>query len=166
MRRRLFTFCSVLSLLLCAATAVLWASSYRTFHGFRLPSAQTLTIGSTSGNLTLSWYHPDPRFAIIFHNRAYSYHRFFVGFFSSEWLDPNYSNWLKYPVGTIAEWEFALHDWFLMLLFAVAPMLWAIDGARRRRRTISGFCSTCGYDLRASPDRCPECGAVPEKAMA
>ena len=43
---------------------------------------------------------------------------------------------------------------------AMLPVLWMVQTMRRRRRAQTGCCLACGYDLRATPERCPECGAV------
>jgi hypothetical protein len=43
----------------------------------------------------------------------------------------------------------------VLTCFAGVPMFRRI---RRGRRLARNLCATCGYDVRASPDRCPECG--------
>ena len=50
----------------------------------------------------------------------------------------------------------------LALLLAAVALAWGVamvkvfkrDGHRQR----NGLCLRCGYDLRQTPDRCPECG--------
>jgi len=38
--------------------------------------------------------------------------------------------------------------------------------SQREARISAGFCPMCGYDLRASNDKCPECGeAIPEPIL-
>jgi hypothetical protein len=51
--------------------------------------------------------------------------------------------------------------WIPTLASAALPVL---SLARWRRKQLSkraDRCTTCNYDLRATPDRCPECGAIP-----
>ncbi len=60
--------------------------------------------------------------------------------------------------GGIAEDIESVHLSIVALFFAVALIYGVLPGARRIRRKRKGLCLKCGYDLRASKDRCPECG--------
>jgi len=47
-------------------------------------------------------------------------------------------------------------------VFAVAPFISICRWRRTRHRLAQGLCLGCGYDIRASLCRCPECGRVSE----
>lgn len=55
--------------------------------------------------------------------------------------------------------------WAVSLVSGLPPLLWGILYGRKRNWRAAGRCSRCGYDLRASPNRCPECGKPVESSQ-
>ena len=52
----------------------------------------------------------------------------------------------------------------IAIAFALGGLCIATLGWRKRR-TETGLCPACGYDLRATPERCPECGNIPHATV-
>ncbi|MBC7784896.1 MAG: hypothetical protein H7144_13745 [Burkholderiales bacterium] len=62
----------------------------------------------------------------------------------------------SYWYGKRISWDFGVPYWFMVMLGLIAPVRWI--STRRHRQYVPGHCRSCGYDLRATPTRCPECG--------
>jgi hypothetical protein len=165
MVRRLFGLLSALSLLLCVGTCALWVRS----KWDRNPQFDNWTF-TTADSEYLVVVHSG-RFFI---DRQPSEHYDVTGFledfkgWTHHGLDPNLSRsslWFGYgefvtKTGTIA-WAIAVPCWSMAGIFSVLPAIW-IKRHWWRRGRIPGMCRRCGYDLRATLDQCPECGAMPE----
>jgi hypothetical protein len=66
--------------------------------------------------------------------------------------------------GKMMRFAFILPCWLIIVIFGVIPGVFYVRPIYRYLfcRHPKGHCQSCGYDLRATPDRCPECGKVPE----
>ena len=52
-----------------------------------------------------------------------------------------------------------LCGWLLLRLVEILSVYLVFHSPFRKRRTAEFRCDNCNYDLRASPEQCPECGA-------
>lgn len=86
---------------------------------------------------------PDGRFGFQMYSASYTARR---GFLFSEWEAVN--NRMSTDAVVIPHCA-------MVAVLSVIPAIWLW---RRRARYIPGTCAQCGYDLRATPERCPECG--------
>ena len=73
------------------------------------------------------------------------------------------------PLGALADLGISVH-WrgvtcphaLAAFTLTILPALHFFAALRSRRLHRTGHCPRCGYDLRATPARCPECGAEAE----
>ncbi len=61
------------------------------------------------------------------------------------------------PTGGIF-FKLLVSHWLIAMVAGMIFLLAIQPDWRRHRRRAKGLCPACGYDLRASPNRCPECG--------
>jgi hypothetical protein len=50
----------------------------------------------------------------------------------------------------------ALPYWFIISVTGILPLLWTTRF--RKKDHAAALCPRCGYDVRATPGQCPECG--------
>lgn len=174
MKRRLFAILSAISLLLFVAAVVMWVRSYsyvlavtRSSRPYDGSALHTHAVEAQKGRLifrTQRWgrggekrtNYEASNYPLGFDGGLIDLNGF-LGFGHEFALTPPDMVDSYYRVVTIPLW-------FVTALLAIPPLLRTTAWLRGRSLTCVGLCSSCGYDLRATPDRCPECGAAPTKA--
>lgn len=171
-----------LSLLLCLAANVLWARSYSTCEVWWIQRYTPRDESSGFGDLLEERYEVDTAFGLIefvidqdtcFWGWAPrdGWHTLYVferAEFNRVMNDRTsslarrlgfsvYSSERKSPDAR-GRRELIVPLWFVAILAAAPAVLRLWHAKQLRTRKTQGLCSSCGYDLRATPNRCPECG--------
>ena len=188
--RRAINLFAVLSLLLCVATAALWARSLWRVDQVQLKTEptplstsawkgemveeQTFILQSNAGGLMGAWYVEEkPRSSVRRGKQGLTYHsddgvRYpvrrpddptverRVGLLGFEYAT---IFWIyKRSPDTHRSYYLTVPMWAVCLVLALPPVIVFPRRWRERRRRGGNLCLTCGYDLRATTGRCPECG--------
>jgi hypothetical protein len=157
MRRRLLNLVTALSLLLCVAATVLWVRSYgRRDWLVWIPRGSGLHYLLTdNGTLMLAWEQGQA-------DETELYHCWEVNSQARDrrniWSDLIR---FRYEHRRASHRDIEVPMWVVAALFGAWPARWYFARVRAFRAQRLRQCLNCGYDLRATPGRCPECGVVP-----
>ena len=185
MKRRALNVAAALAVVLCVGACVLWVRSYIvgerlvwSWASARAGEFSAFEIYSGGGGVALAYYSAAPtdpaeratmqlaveREPLYYETRTPRYRwlrspprRWALGF---DYLYDTAAVPRLRPIPRVAApWWFAAAAAGALPAYRVAAPRVRRLRERRRLRAV-GRCAACGYDLRATPDRCPECGAV------
>jgi hypothetical protein len=74
--------------------------------------------------------------------------------------------WISHGGGSYAPFIAISIPCAYVLAVTLVPLWWYRRWRRRQLRSARNRCVSCGYDLRVSPERCPECGTIAVEAKA
>ena len=153
MRRRLFTLASALSLLLCLAVVAVWASGYEGSPSRVWSLTEPVQrihswVGVDRNSIAIGWVSPSPPGASVFNSwRGFGYFHL-----------PAHAvvNGRAAAIGGSRSVDVPM--WAVMVAAMILPMAWVVRMRQRARRSSFSLRPACGYDLRATPARCPSAG--------
>jgi hypothetical protein len=170
--RLILTILAAFSLLLCVAVCALWIDTYWVardvvWHGTSV-APNYIRVESEQTQLRIAWVFRDPH--PVLSHWTYETWPPRQSAPPNDWRLDSSDDVIFRVLGASllirhgADFPFRgvlMPYWMMVLGLALLPAfriagLWRSRRSRARRRR--GLCQKCGYDLRASSERCPECG--------
>jgi hypothetical protein len=163
--RRAYQLALLTSLLLSAVLLVLWPVSY--WVGWRGVKVEVTTIRKTGsatgvslsrGRLAIARMEIQDPYQELNWSSSTSW-EFSTGVPQASYRGDSLLEQIGFvfktstPIGRDSRWEVPFWAILMFVLLFPAHALRRFKLARQ-----PGLCRKCGYDLRASPERCPECG--------
>jgi hypothetical protein len=144
---------TVFALLLLAVTVTMWVRSHyhEDYVEHTASSGTSYQLASASGGFWFSWSRSNGA-PVPIHSEALRSHGSLVG---------------GRMEGTLGSGRFTYAQYYcipyrqLVILLVIVAIIQSRVRMACRLGKQSGNCRVCGYDLRATPDRCPECGHGP-----